>query len=239
LYSNPEIKEALVSILSYGKNSPLLNKFIRICCWLGLPVLRKSIYMEHLINMSGLCDKDMMTDIIGELFECVEGKFIRIENFIKRSASVNYHTPLPTEEIHEDILSAMLITLVSSRVKQGISDLRNEYGEIYFSIKKAMDICLERNDDFFKEINFMDDRIIFTCIPDALNFELPFMPNELVLEIMFYKNLKNNFVTEAVRNIFVHLNKENEHLKAIKYKELLNVLTEFYKKRLKDNVFAI
>jgi hypothetical protein len=221
------MKDILGSVLKYGKDSPSLNKFIELCLHLSLSAINISKYKEYILSKTGLSIKDLAYDSIADLFKQTDGKYLYIDNYCRDIKD-------KLDNVHEDIVKAKLSALIISRTRQRITEIREDFGEIYFRVKKAIYLHLKRNRDIFKSVIYNEDTYIFTCPENELDFKKEKIPNEFVLESLNSTNHTKISVTKIVDFIFEQINKEKYYRKALIDTDLYNITSEFYKLRRED-----
>lgn len=126
------IKLILASIINDGSKSKHINEFVNICSDIALIHYRKSIYKDELFQKECYNEKVMTYDLIADIFENRGGCYVQINNFFKGIMKKNNNIP-------DEVIIAKIVVLVRSTVNQRISEIRENYGEPYFKIKKAFE----------------------------------------------------------------------------------------------------
>ena len=223
------IKSILASIIKDGSQSKCINEFVNICSDIALVQYRKSIYKDELFQKERYDDKEMTYDLIADIFENRRGYYFQINKFF--SGVMNN-----IDKVNDEEIIAKLVVLIRSNVNQRITEIRENYGEPFFKIKKAFESFIARNKEGLKEIVFRDTIYISKCAESEIDFDLPQVPETIILNEVFNNKLKTFQIPEVVRKIFSFLNSQTEFCKTVLKTELLNTLSKFYKKRLKDNL---
>ncbi len=120
------MKSIIQSVIEEGNHSKSLNEFIKFCHRIATTTINISRYKNFLLEKSGLSVNDLAYDSIADLFICEKGKYIFLDSYFK---NILYCKT-------EDEILSKLYALVISRTNQRIVELREEYGELYFKIKK-------------------------------------------------------------------------------------------------------
>ena len=223
------IKSILDSIINGGNQSKHINEFVNICSDIALVQYRKSRYKDELFKKEKYDERELSYDLIADIFENKDGNYKQIKKYFNE-------TMKRIESITDEEIIAKIVVLVRSTVNQRISEIRENYGEPFFKIKKAFETFISRNKEGLKEIVFRDIIYISKCAESKIDLDLPQVPESLILNEVFNCKIKTYQIPEVVRTIFSFLNSQEEYCKAIVKTELLNSLTRFYKKRLKDNL---
>jgi hypothetical protein len=221
------MREEIISILKLGINSPLLNSFIEICRNLSKAVINKSKYKEYILQKTGVSIDDLAYDCIADLFKQTEGKYLYINKYFDDFIS-------DFENIPEDIFKAKLSTLVISRTNQRITEIREEFGEVYFKIKRAAYLHLNRHTDLYKKIIYQEKTYIYGCDEKDIDFNKPPVPGNFILESLYLEKNKKYSVSKIVDLVFDKLNLEKEYNKAISEIDLFRIIADFYKLRKDD-----
>jgi len=220
------MREQIISILKSGKDSPFLNSFIEICRNLSGTAINISKYREYILNKTGLSTKDLAVDCISDLFKDTNGKYLYINNYFDDISDL--------ENIPEDILKAKLSAIIISRTNQRITEIREEFGEIYFKIKRAAYLHLKRHKDKYKKIIYKEITFVFSCDEKDLDFDKPFIPDDLILESLYLDNIKKYSVSKIVELVFEKLNFKQDYNQVINEIDLYRLITDFYKARMSD-----
>ena len=223
------MKNIVYSILSLGVDSPHLNQFVEICTNLSIPVLNRSKFKEYILFKTGLSIKDLSRDLIADLFKVNNGKYIYIDNHFEDILE-NY------KEIPAETIKAKLSTLVISRTNQGITEIRESFGEIYFRIKRSIYLHLTRHKEDFGKIIFKGNTYIFKCSEKEVKFDLEQIPVLTMLDYMYASNHKKYSITSITDYVFGILNGQNDYCKALMDTNLYNIVAEFFNSRMQDYI---
>ena len=221
------MREEIISILKLGINSPLLNSFIEICCNLSKSAINNSKYKEYVLQKTGVSLKDLAYDCIADLFKQTDEKYLYINNYYKDIIN-------NLENIHEDVLKAKLSAIVISRTNQRITEIREEFGEVYFKIKRAAHLHLNRHTDSYKKMIYEEKTFFFNCDEKDIGFNKPPVPGNFILESLYLEKNKKYSVSKIVDLVFEKLNLEQEYNKAISEIDLFRIIADFYKLRKDD-----
>jgi len=222
-----EINLVLDSVLKQGKRSRHLTRFIKMCQKISIINLINSKYRDFLLKKTGCRLEDIALDLIADLFEEREGKFYQLNLYFTDILDT-------VKKIPEDVLHSKLVTLVRSGANQKISDIRQDFGECYFRVKKAVNICLTRKAQKFKKKVVNDSTYIYHSEekdPDLSKLEYP---QEQLLPELFKCKFKTYQVPEVMNNIYSIVNEQDEYSKALELNTLTNCVVGFYKRRLDD-----
>jgi hypothetical protein len=224
------MKDIVISIITYGKNSPLLNDFINICVNLSLTTINLSKYKDYILSKTGLTARDLAFDAVADLFKDTEEHYqyinCQFENLISN-----------LEDTPEEIFKARMSALIISRTKQRITEIREEFGEIYFKIKRAVYLHIKRHNNIFKSFIYNECTYIYTCPEKELNLNKQEITDELIIDILNSTNHSKYSVTKIINFIFENLNRRNDYIKAVIDTKLYNITAEFYKLRMSDFIF--
>jgi len=232
---NAVIKQCLISVFELGCKSPMPPKFREICKSIALNYFWNYKNRKELLDRSGLSADDIAYHCIGRLFQTQDGKFIRIENHFRKVLPRIYGITFDCiMTAHEDKLVSILVPLVRSRTKQELSSMADEHGELYPKIRNSLDRFVERNSTYLNEHVYLDEVYLFNGISGELDFSLPVIERERLLDYLFGKEFTTFRIPELSRAVLEYLGSQEKYMKAISYTELLNVLNEFYKRRGKD-----
>lgn len=223
------IKQLLFSVIKNGSKSIYANEFVDICRDIALVQFRKNKYKEEVFKRECYDKKEIAYDLIADIFENREGYYFQINNFFDEIVKRINKTS------KEEII-AKLVILVRSNVNQRISEIRKDYGEPYFKIKKAFDSFMKRNKESFREVVFRDIIFVYNCPDSEVDFYLQQINESIIINEIFNNKFKTYSIPEVVRNAFKFLNSQDEYCKAVIKTELLNIISKFYKIRLKDNL---
>lgn len=241
---NAVVKQCLLSVFELGCKSPHVSDLLGICRNIAFRYFMYSPNRKELLDKSGLSAEDIATNCVELLFETRNGKFTKIENHFRKvlpricSSKLVGQTFLSVmRNSHEDILISILVPLIRSRTKQELSNLCKENGKLHPKIQKAVNVYLKRWRT--KDERYLDDVYLFTCDCGELDFSRPVIEPEVLLDILYEKKLINPPIPKLVRGVFAHLNSQDEYLKAITYTELLDVIIEYFKRRMKDRGYDV
>jgi hypothetical protein len=223
------MKNIVYSILSLGAESPKLNQFVEICTNLSIPVLNRSKFKEYILYKTGLSVRDLARDLIADLFKVNGGKYIYINNHFE-DILVNY------KEVPAEIIKAKLSTLVISRTNQGITEIRESFGEIYFRIKRSIYLHISRHKDEFKKVIYEGNTYIFNCPEKEVKFDMEQMPVLTMLDFMYASNHKKYSITTITNYIFGILNRQKDYCKDLMDTTLYNIVAEFFNSRMQDYI---
>ena len=224
--TDKNIIDILLSILSIGSSSPLLNHFFKICTKLSIANIRVSKFRNELLRKTGLNEEDLAIDIIADLFRQVDGKFVSINKFFNDILKEN-------QDVSNDEVFARLGYLIRSSGNQMISRIRKEYlGEIYFNIKMAIDRCIERNSEIFRKKTH--GNVLYIYSEDKIDFNLKQIPEDELVYELTGKTFKTRSIPELMREVFSILNSQYNYCNAIELSLLTNVLVSYYKKNYDD-----
>lgn len=224
------IAKVLYSVLSDGERSVHLNSFVKTCTNITVLYLKKSVFVNDLLNKSGSTLNQLAIDFLADLFENKDGKFLILRKFF------NDFLKNEGDAKDEEIMSR-LVVLIRSNSNQMISEMREQHGEIYFKIKKAFNIYLGREKKI-KEVIFRDKSYFYTCRANEVNFCFPLITYDDMLDNLTLSLIDNESIPELIKICFDNLNNSNLYCKAIEKGTFLNVITEFYKIRLKEHIFS-
>lgn len=221
------INTILISIIEKGAASPLLEEFINICVNISLIYFRNSRFKSFLREKTGLTDKDIAIDLIADLFKEKKGIYYQFNEFFKKDK-------FDLKNTDEDVVKAKLYSLLVSSTKQNISEIRGDYDEIYFKVKKAIDIAVDRNNDEFMTCRFRNDIYIHNSYSRKINFKNSFIIKEELLFELYGCDFNTRSIPEIMRKCLNILENKKKYCNAIEYSQLTNCITEYYKNRLSD-----
>lgn len=221
------MKDVVISIITHGKNSPLLNDFINICVNLSHSAINISKYREYVLNKTGLSVRDLAWDSVADLFKDTDEHYYYINSQFEDLNSKLENTP-------EEIFKARLSALIISRTKQRITEIREEFGEIYFKVKRAVYLHFKRHRNVFKSIIYNECTYIYTCPKKELNLNKQEISDEVIMDILNSTNHTKYSVTKIINFIFENLNLRNDYIKAVVDTKLYKITAEFYKLRMAD-----
>ena len=222
------LRLVLKSVIEKGKHSPAIEEFINLCINYSYVYYRNSRYRNLIKEKTGLCDKDLAIDFIADLFKEQNGHYYQFNNFFK---GTNNHL----DELDEDEIKSKLLSLICTSTNQRISELREEFGESYFKVKKAVDIALERNRNEFKKCIYRNEFYIHNSRAGKIYFNKSPMPRESILLELHGSKYRTRGIPEVMRTLLNKIEEQEFYCKAIENKQLIQCISEFYKQRLKDN----
>ncbi len=226
------IKRVLLNVLNSQINDfDVSQNFSEICRNFSRATLclkKNGLIKKEILFKLNCTLKELAYDCIADLLERRDGKFIHIINYF------NKKFPDGIEQVHPDILTAHLATLVKSKTSQQISEIREILGDHYFKIKKALSTFLKRKGDKYT-ISIIDGikYISLNHLPEC-SFNLPQINNDELLSNILLTNFKNNNLATIAPKIFEMLQNQDEYCKAIQEKFLLEILKEFYQIKQND-----
>ena len=224
------LSDVLDSVLNTGNSTPNLNNFIQTCLRISYAYFKASRFKEFIRAKTGCSDIDLAYDFIADLFEEKDGLYFRINSFFKNSNGQVKNLP-------EDMVKAKLASLVCSATNQRISEIREDFGENYFKIKKAVDICLERNGHSFKRIIYRNVLYIHNSISTKVNFSLTPFPPSLLLESLHGLNFRTRNIPEVLRGMFGIIDSQEEYCKAVEFTKMVNHVVDYFKQRFNDYIY--
>lgn len=225
--SATEINTVLHSVLAEGKRSRYLHKFIGVCQKISIINLINSKYRDFLLKKTGCRLEDIALDLIADLFEERNGKFYQLNLYFRDIIS-------DIKTLPEDIVHSKLVTLVRSGANQKISDIRQDFGECYFRVKKAVNICLTRKSNYFKKKVLNDSTYIYHFKEKEPELHKEEIPQDILLPELFKCKFKTYQIPEVMTNIYTIVNEQDEYSKALELNSLTNYVVGFYKRRLDD-----
>jgi|GEM_PF-2642845 len=225
------IKQGLLCVLNSQINYKVTQNFCEVCRNLSIATLRlnknKLVVKDILLKLN--CDIDELAyDCIADLLEKRNGEFIRIINYFHKKF------PCGIDDVHPEILTAHLATLVKSKTSQQLSEIKEKLGDNYSKVKKALSTILKRKSDQYAVL-FVDG-IKYISLDHVLesNFNLPQINCDELLSKILLTKLKNNNLATILPKIFEILQSQDEYCKAIREINLLIILKEFYQVKLND-----
>lgn len=226
-----DINDIIKSVISKGSNSHHLNDFIKMCLNLSLATLRRNIYRESVLSKTGLSERDFAFDAIADIFKNTDGKYKYLENHFSDVMS-------SIDNLPPEVIQAKLNALIVSRTNQRITEIREEFGEIYFRVKRAIHLHISRHKNI-KSTHFCGVQYFYICDDDELNEEHNEITQELILDKLnsvYHKKLSVSTIVDFVINF---VNSQNEILRAISDNLLCQSVTEFYNLRKKDYLIEL
>ncbi len=227
------IKRVLLSVLTTGNNSTMFNQFYKICMNFSaasLCVARNKRQREELTSRLDCSVMDLASECIADLFEIVDDKFIRINNYFDKKF------PDGIQQTHQDIIKVHLAVLIKSKTNQSLSELKEDLGDIYPKIKKSLDTFLSRKKDEYRK--FIKEGVKYISYDHlcVIDFSLPQIEKRFLVSKMLRLRLKNCFVATVMPEVFRIISKQDEYCKAIKEKLLLEALKEYYEIKMNDSL---
>ncbi len=225
------MNKIIKSIIMEGSVSPYLNDFINICIKISLAALRKNSYKQYVLSKSGLSEKDFAIDAIADLFKNIDGKYIYLENyFLEIIDSID---TLPNE-----IIQSRLNALLISRTNQRITEIREEFDEIYFKVKRAVNLHLSRQKGL-KKIHYNGNLYFYVCGKEELVEEYPEISKELILNKLNSVHHKKLGVSNIVNIVIDFVDSQSDKLRAVSDTLLYQSISEFYKSRKRDYLHEV
>ena len=219
----------LRDVLEKGNRSIYSDGFITICSEISLRYLRKSCFYKSILRKEGINEEKIALDLISDLFETHGDKFcILNRHFNKKITEI--------ENFTDEYAFASLVVLIRSRINQRISEIREDYGEIYFKIKKNYESFVSRNHDEISETVFRDVSYVHSISQTDLRLDKEFMSQEILLDVLFGEKFKTHSIPELVRKTINFASAHTEYSAAIPVIALLNSLKLYYESRLKDEL---
>ncbi|MFA5404933.1 MAG: hypothetical protein WC358_08370 [Ignavibacteria bacterium] len=225
---NDNIKTLLLSILKNGVDSDCIDEFVYLCKSISFSYLKTNKYSKEILGKEKITVDELSLDIVAELFAVKDGMYFSIKNYFDK---------IQIEKLQNEEIMAMLVVLVRSRGQQRISEIREEQGEIYYKIKKSFDSYLHRNRDDIDVKIFRDKEYIFAKGIKVFDFSIPMMPEDELLNELFARDFKNFMIPEVSRFIIEIVCTQNQFCQALEKTYFINILSQFYKRRLKDEIY--
>ncbi len=219
------IKKLLFSILDKGDRSPLFNQFYEVCIRFSVATLylNKNQNTRNDLQRKMDCSvQDLACDCIWKLFIPKQGRLIEFEKYF------NKHFPDGIETIHPDNLKAQLAILIKARTNQGLSLIKEEWGDIYFDIRKAVSTEVARRKETYKKHIIHGIKYLSFNHKDQIDFSLPQVEKNYLLSRLFPVKMKKYDYAKVLRIVFEILSSQQEYCKAVEEKLLLDTLKEFY-----------
>lgn len=222
------LKEIIISILENGNKSPCLDEFIRICLKISYVCFIKSRYKDFICSETGLSCKDFAWDAIADLFKETNGKYLYFEKHFTKGNKKIY-------ELSEEYIDAKLNAIVISRTTQRIREIReSDCNEIYLKIKDAVRLHISRKSGLISSLIYNKNEYYYTCNIKKLNCIEDEIPVEILVEEIFKVTNKITKISAITELVFQILNQQNIYSKAISEINLINSITEYFNRRLKD-----
>ncbi len=226
------IKRVLLYVLNPPINYSTSQKLCEICRNFSIATLclkKNELIKKEILFKLNCTLEELAFDCIADLLERRDEKFIHIINYFDKKF------PDGIEQVHPDVLTVNLATLVKSKTSQQISEIREKLGDHYFKIKKALSTFLNRKSDIYTVL-FIDGikYISFNHLQES-SFNLPQINYDELLSKILLTEFKNNNLATILPKIFEMLQNQDEYCKAVQEKSLLEILKEFY--QIKQNDF--
>jgi len=216
------MKDIIESVISEGIKSKRINDLVNFCHKIAVTTLKISKYSGFISEKSGLSISDLAYDVIADIFIVENNRYLVIDN--------NFSDLIREKTIKSEVITSKIYALVISRTNQKIVELREEYGELYFKIKRAVFLHISRNKNF-KKFLYKSHCFIHTCNIKGLKENFLEFPEEELLEHLFARNTKKFSVSSTVNSVFEIINSQNKYAKVLSEVKLYFVISEFYKKR--------
>lgn len=219
------IKKALLSILDTGVKSPLLNQFYEICIRFSVATLNLNKNQMIRLDLQRKMDctvRDLACDCIWRLFIPKQGRLIEFEKYFSK------HFPCGMEIINPDQIKAQLAILIKARTNQGLSLVREEWGDIYFDLRKAVTTEVARRKELYIKHVVHGVKFISFDHQEYIDFNLPQVEKHYLLNQLFPVKMKKYDYSKVLRTVFEILGSQEEYCKAMEEKLLLDMLKEFY-----------
>ncbi len=226
------MKEILLSILISGEKSPHVRRFFEICGNMSaahLSTYSNILTRNELLNKLSLSLKDLSGDCIADLFETVNGKFIHFSNYFEKVYG-------RLEFMHDEEILAYLANLIKSKTNQHIAVIKENFGDIFWKVRKAVRIYIQRNPDKYRFTKLNNEKYISLNCNKDIDLTIPVYPQEELITQVCFREFKYYYTSEVVENIFHVLDNQNDYSKALKEDELFTIVKKFYEKRDYDNV---
>ncbi len=227
------IKKALLSILDKGDKSPLFNQFYEVCIRFSVATLNLSknqMVRNDLQRKMDCSVQDLACDCIWKLFIPKQGRLIEFGKYFLK------HFPGGIETIHSDHIKAQLAILIKARTNQGLSLIREEWGDIYFDIRKALTTEVARRKDIYKKHFINGIKYISFNHHTNIDFCLPQVEKDYLLSRLFLIKMKKYDYAKVLRKVFEVLDSQQEYCNAVEEKLLLEILKEFYYTKASESI---
>ncbi len=211
------------SIIEDGNSSIYINDFIDICHRISRETLIKSRFKEFLLEKTGMAVDDIAYDSIGDIFREVDCKYIYIE-----------HHFAGYEKLKDDEILSKTYSMIVSRTTQHITEIRKDFGENYFSVKKAVKLHLNRHKDIYKYIIHNKTIYIYSCRDNEINWKRKQVDEEFIIDYLNSIAHDKNWISKLVEFIFDSLNNQNMCCKVIEEVLLINSISNYFKARMSD-----
>jgi hypothetical protein len=225
------IKELLLSILKSAGKPQIFKHFYEICLCFSVATINLSKNQIVRINLQRNMDcsvQDLACDCLWKLFIPKEGRLIEFEKYFQK------HFPQGIENVHPDRIKADLAILIKARTQQGLSLIREEWGENYFEIRKAINTETKRANRSYSTHYFKNKKYISNNHGNEIDFNLPQIEKDVLLSDLYLIKMKKYDYAKILRVVFDIINSGTGFCKAIEEKLLLDTLKEFYHNKLND-----
>lgn len=226
---NISLIKIISSIIEDGNSSKYINNFIEICHRISRETLLKSRFKEFLLEKTGMTVDDIAYDSIGDIFREVDCKYIYIE-----------HHFAGYDKLKEDEIKSKVYSMIVSRTTQHITEIRCDFGENYFSVKKAIKLHLNRHKDIYKYIIIDKNIYIYSCNEDEIKWRRNQVDEDCIIDYLNSVDHDKNMISGLVEFIFKSLNNQTKYCKIIEEVLLINSISNYFKARMSDflNDFA-
>jgi hypothetical protein len=222
-----DFKIILKSVLDKGKYSLFVNELFDTCVRISYAAFSKSKYKEFVLYKTGLTQEDFAIDAVSDIFKETKGKYLYFNNYFENQN-------IDWININDDFLNSKLRVLIVSATNQKIVETREEYGEIYFKVKRAVLIYVNRKKDIYKKFIYNEAELIYSCEEKDLNPEKEGIPTERLTEILFNYDLSKGMISKMVDIIFTYINNKAQYFKAIPFLTIVLAIVEFLKAKKKN-----
>jgi len=222
-----DLRVVVKSVVDKGKKSPFLNDFIFTCVKISVAALNKSKYREYVLAKTGLRTEDFAIDSVSDIFKENEGKYDYIVSYFK-TQNINFMT------VNEEILNTKLCALIISATNQKIVEVREDFGELYFKVKRAVHVHTSRKSGNYKKILFNNELCFYTCKEEELNDRKEIFPIELLQGKIHLLNFAGSKISNMVDTVFIILNSQDKYNKIIPYTELVQNISGFLKSKMEN-----
>lgn len=226
-FENISLKEIVISVLEKGSTSIYLNKFINICFNISRETFLKSKFRDIVLEKTGLKVNDIAYDSIADLFKDTDGKYLYIEHHFNNNLK-------KISELKDDEILAKLYAITVSRTNQHITEIRKEYEENYFSVKKSIKLHINRHKDIYNLLIYDKIVYIFSCGEKELNFKKDKIDEVFIIDYLNSVNHGKNKITELLDFIYDKVNKQSNYCKAIDELILYQAVSNYFKARMSD-----
>jgi hypothetical protein len=226
LIKNGEIiKNVLLSVLSEGEKSHLVNELYRICVNFAIASLsagKNRFFQYEIIQRAGGSLRDLATDCIADLFENRGGKYFHLNKYFDK------YFPSGIDGVHPDKITASLATLIKSATSQRISELRQNFDEIFFDIKKSLETYIKRNSHLYEKYSINGNMYLQTKNSHKPDFTLPAIDKDLLVSKILELKLSKHNIAVLIPHVFLIMDAEEDICKTIKENYLIECLKDYY-----------